>query len=148
MESTRNATRPICRNCSLAKVNRPRGLCWSCYYTPGVKRRYPSTSPNGRRGVGVGNGNQPSKEPAVSTTAEPGTPEKLAVMRRRARRGESLFHPADPFLFTGPAGMPRPPARVAIRPAGGAGEDAAVVSRFAGPRDGDVLDYCFVRGGG
>ena len=30
----------ICRNCGRSKVNRPRGLCWSCYYSPGVKDRF------------------------------------------------------------------------------------------------------------
>ena len=35
---------PLCRHCSQPKVNRPRGLCWSCYYTPGVKELYPPTS--------------------------------------------------------------------------------------------------------
>jgi len=27
----------ICRHCQKSKVNRPRGLCWSCYYRPGVR---------------------------------------------------------------------------------------------------------------
>ena len=35
---------PVCRNCNRGPVNRPRGLCWSCYYTPGVRDQYPSTS--------------------------------------------------------------------------------------------------------
>jgi hypothetical protein len=34
----------ICRHCGKKKVNRPRGLCWACYYTPGVKELYPVTS--------------------------------------------------------------------------------------------------------
>ncbi len=34
----------ICRHCRKGKVNRPRGLCWNCYYTPGVKALYPITS--------------------------------------------------------------------------------------------------------
>lgn len=29
-----------CRNCRKAKVCRPRGLCWRCYYTPGLKARF------------------------------------------------------------------------------------------------------------
>lgn len=33
-----------CRHCRAGKVNRPRGLCWNCYYTPGVKALYPVTS--------------------------------------------------------------------------------------------------------
>lgn len=33
-----------CRHCDTNAVNRPRGLCWTCYYTPGVLDLYPSTS--------------------------------------------------------------------------------------------------------
>ncbi len=33
--------------------------------------------------------------PEAPTSAKPGTEEKLAVLAERARRGESLFHPAD-----------------------------------------------------
>ena len=59
---------PICKHCQKSKVNRPRGLCWSCYYTPGVKELFPSTSKYARRGVGNFTGNAPlSPEP---TTAE------------------------------------------------------------------------------
>ena len=72
-----------CRHCSKSKVNRPRGLCWSCYYTPGVKELYPSTSKYARRGVGNFTGNAPL--PPVPTTAAPGTPEKLAVLEQRAK---------------------------------------------------------------
>lgn len=39
----------LCRHCQTKKANRPRGLCWPCYYTPGVKELYPSTSKYGRR---------------------------------------------------------------------------------------------------
>lgn len=37
------------------------------------------------------------REPAEGTTAEPGTPEKVEVMASRVARGESPFHPADPY---------------------------------------------------
>lgn len=36
--------------------------------------------------------------PAEPTSALPGTPDKIAVMRERAARGESLFHPQDATL--------------------------------------------------
>ena len=42
---------PICRHCTKSKVNRPRGLCWSCYYTPGVKEQYGMGC---RHGLGIG----------------------------------------------------------------------------------------------
>lgn len=38
----------ICRHCNRKKASRPRGLCWSCYYTPGVRERYPSQSVYGK----------------------------------------------------------------------------------------------------
>src|SRR5262245_37917882 len=92
----------ICRHCSKSKVNRPRGLCWSCYYTPGVKDQYPSTSKYARRGVGNFTGNAPiAPEP---TTAAPGTPEKMMVLEERARLKQALWHPLDAKY----AGDPRP----------------------------------------
>jgi len=92
----------ICRNCSKCKVNRPRGLCWSCYYTPGVKEMFPSTSKYARRGVGNFSGNAPL--PDSPTTAVPGTPEKLAILELRAKMKCAIFHPADAKY----AGDPRP----------------------------------------
>ncbi len=84
---------PVCRHCSNSKVNRPRGLCWSCYYRPGVKEMYPSTSKYARRGEGNFNGIAPvAPEP---TTAAPGSPEKMAVLEMRVRMKQSLWHPLD-----------------------------------------------------
>lgn len=40
----------VCRHCGERKVNRPRGLCWGCYYTPGVKEKYPVTCKTAPRG--------------------------------------------------------------------------------------------------
>jgi hypothetical protein len=82
-----------CRHCLCAPVSRPRGLCWGCYYTPGLRERYPSTSKFGRRGVGNFNGNCPL--PAFPTQASPGTPEKIAVLEERARLKQCLWHPDD-----------------------------------------------------
>lgn len=39
----------ICRHCQKVRANRPRGLCWGCYYTPGVLELYPSTSKFAKR---------------------------------------------------------------------------------------------------
>lgn len=93
---------PICRHCSKSKVNRPRGLCWSCYYTPGVKEKFPPTSKFARRGEGNFTGNAPlAPNP---TTAAPGSMEKLEVLAERVRNRQALFHPADAEF----AGDPRP----------------------------------------
>jgi len=83
----------LCCHCRTVKSNRPRGLCWSCYYTPGVRDLHPSTSKFGRRGVG--NFNRRMTVPPSPTHALPGTPEKVAVLEERARLGVSLWHPRD-----------------------------------------------------
>ena len=88
----------ICRHCSKCKVNRPRGLCWSCYYTPGILARYPSANTFGR---GLGKG---SDAPSLPTTAAPGTSDKVAVLEERAKLRQPLFHPADAMF----EGDPRP----------------------------------------
>jgi hypothetical protein len=83
----------LCRHCHKSKPNRPRGLCWSCYYTPGVRDQYPSTSKFARRGVGDYNGQ--SSLPPFPTGALPGSPEKVAILEQRAKMRLSLWHPAD-----------------------------------------------------
>ena len=82
----------LCRHCGLSPVQRPRGLCWSCYYTPGVRALYPPVSNCYRRGVGNGHGGYALPEP---TTAPPGPPEKVAVLEERARLRQCLWHPGD-----------------------------------------------------
>ncbi len=83
----------ICRHCNQSKVNRPRGLCWSCYYKPGVRDQYPSTSKYARRGVGNFCGTPPV--PTDATVAAPGSAEKIAILAERARLKQSLWHPND-----------------------------------------------------
>lgn len=83
---------PACRHCGRAKVNRPRGLCWDCYYAPGVRERYPSTSKFARRSKPDFFGSLLLPTP---TDAPPGSEEKMAVLAARAAAGESLFHPDD-----------------------------------------------------
>ena len=38
--------KPLCRHCQKKPANRGRGLCWACYYTPGVKELYPVAAKN------------------------------------------------------------------------------------------------------
>ncbi|MBY0521815.1 MAG: hypothetical protein K2R98_00360 [Gemmataceae bacterium] len=82
----------LCRHCNQVRSNRPRGLCWSCYYTPGVRDLYPSTSKFARRGVSDFNG---KAHTAAPTIALPGSPEKVAILEERARLQQELWHPAD-----------------------------------------------------
>jgi hypothetical protein len=83
----------FCRHCQKTRSNRPRGLCWACYYTPGVREQYPSTSKFARRGVEDCNGILAL--PPEPTVAPPGSPEKVAILELRARLHQSLWHPAD-----------------------------------------------------
>jgi hypothetical protein len=90
------SARPLCRHCNARPVNRPRGLCWPCFYTPGVPDLYPAADTRfstGRPGID-GDG----RPPATPTPARQGTPEKLDAMAERAARGESLFHTLDGSL--------------------------------------------------
>lgn len=91
-----------CRHCGFGKVTRPRGLCWVCFYLPGVRDLYTSESMYAKRGVG--NDNDTRKPPAMPTTAAPGTPGKVEVMVARAKAKRQVFHPADARF----EGDPRP----------------------------------------
>ena len=82
----------MCHHCQRVKSNRPRGLCWSCYYSPGVREKFPSTSKFARRGIGDFNGRAELAEP---TAALPGSEEKVGVLEERARLGQALWHPLD-----------------------------------------------------
>jgi hypothetical protein len=85
--------RKICCHCGKNPVNRPRGLCWTCYYAPGVREQHPSTSKYARRGVGNFNGNPDL--PAEATEAAPGSAEKIEILARRAAMRMALWHPED-----------------------------------------------------
>lgn len=104
----------LCRHCQKAKSNRPRGLCWGCYYRPGVRELYPSTSKFARRGVGNFSGNAPL--PDRLTAAAPGSEEKILVLMERARMQQALFHPLDGP--DGPADVQATPQSLALRDAG------------------------------
>lgn len=86
----------ICRHCLSRSISRPRGLCFSCYYTPHILALYPPQNDFARHGVGVA-GKSPVVHalPPEPTSAPPGTPEKVAVLARRAEQGYRLWHPLD-----------------------------------------------------
>lgn len=93
------ATPALCRHCGRRPATRSRGLCWWCYYQPGVRDLYPSTSPFGRRSFG--NVNRSAPLPASPTIAPPGSSEKVRVLMERARSGCSLWHPRDAVFCPG-----------------------------------------------
>ena len=79
----------ICRHCRRRPANRSRGLCWTCYYRPGVRERYPCRAKQCATAI------REPPPPAEPTTALPGTPEKVRVLEERAGRGEGLWHGGD-----------------------------------------------------
>lgn len=84
---------PMCRHCVVKVASRPRGLCWPCYYTPGVKDRFPSTSIHGRRSpITDTHSVRPLPEP---TDTRPGSAERLVVLESRAVARLAIFHPLD-----------------------------------------------------
>lgn len=87
----------LCRHCRTFRINRPRRLCWACYYRPGVKELYPPTSKFARKGHGADSVRRISLPP-FPTQALPGTPEKVAILEQRARLRQELFHPDDATL--------------------------------------------------
>jgi hypothetical protein len=88
----------LCRHCQRAPISRPRKLCWSCFYTPGVRELYPSTSKFGRRGLGNFFGKAPL--PPFPTQALPGSADKVALLTQRAQERQQLFHPDDATCAT------------------------------------------------
>lgn len=86
----------LCRHCKVVKVSRPRGLCWCCFYNTKIRAKYPINQRTAGRGHGKLLGARPV--PPTSTSAYPGTPEKIVVMERRARYRFQIFHPLDRTL--------------------------------------------------
>ncbi len=78
----------LCRHCNETPGTRARGLCWRCYYAPGVRGRYASKID---RGAGLRKG----RLPCVPTSAMPGSSEKIRILADRAARGQELFHAND-----------------------------------------------------
>lgn len=82
-----------CVHCKKGARSRPRGLCWTCYYSPAIRDLYEPTGKHGRRGIGNGYGGH--RPPDAPTDALPGTPAKVAVLERRAEQMRSLWHQSD-----------------------------------------------------
>lgn len=59
-----------CRHCGGGPVNRPRGLCWTCYHKPGVRELYPSASKYAPTG-------EPTREELDAMITEQLRPENL-----------------------------------------------------------------------
>lgn len=89
-------TETLCKHCQQRRRNRPRGLCFKCFFCREIREQYPKTHGGNWKFEGQDfNGTAPLGSP---TDAEPGTPEKIAVMEGRASSKQALFHPLDPVM--------------------------------------------------
>lgn len=96
-------TKPRCAHCKKLPADRPRGLCWRCYYQPQIRAATQCMDAFWRNGVLIKlrRGVQQPRHvvPAAGPTdALPGSLEKVLVLKQRARRGEELWHPNDATL--------------------------------------------------
>lgn len=95
-----------CRHCGFIPGARPRQLCWRCYKTLDIRRKYQMDSNNGSHGkiakddfYGLGDVAQP-------TLTLPGTLEKMLVLAQRVQDKQRLHHPEDARHGEDSAGIP------------------------------------------
>jgi len=84
--------KPLCVHCQRKRPSRPRGLCWTCYYTPGLRHLYPPLpSEAGRRYHPLVDFFGQVKLPTTPLVGWPGSAERIASLASRAGRNEDLF---------------------------------------------------------
>jgi hypothetical protein len=88
-------SRPLCRHCHERGTNRPRGLCWRCYYLPGMRKLYPSQSRYANHNDDFNGGYALPPDPITDL---PGTAATLAALAERVRLRVALRHPQDATL--------------------------------------------------
>lgn len=96
-----------CQECGHNPMGDHPPLCNACHEIPAVRNK------RGEKAAGV-----PQEAPDASraatasmahggaTTAQPGTPEKVAVLATRYVRRQALFHPGDPVVGHGIGAIP------------------------------------------
>lgn len=90
---------PLCVHCK-RRVQKSKGLCWSCFRDPDVHLRidYPTEWARISASRSSAPAVSSSPPPAESTDTEPGSDERIAVLSERVMRGESVSHPDDRTL--------------------------------------------------
>lgn len=68
------------------------GLCYICYYSPQIRKKYKEDRDEDRK---YPTEQIPYPLPAQPTDAQPGTEAKIEVMAERVARKEALHHPHD-----------------------------------------------------
>lgn len=84
-----------CRHCQREGNNYGSGLCWTCYYTPGIRKKYPrdfNRYAAKEENQDINGGYSP---PCCQTSTLPGTDDKIEVLAERLKQQVSLWHPHD-----------------------------------------------------
>jgi hypothetical protein len=84
-----------CRNCWQQRLLRPKGLCWKCYFTPGVRALYTPVSPRGNR---FHDAQAEGAVPDEATQALPRSEAKLAELARRVQMRQALHCSGDSVI--------------------------------------------------
>jgi hypothetical protein len=100
--------RPIrlCQHCKRRQINRPRLLCWSCFYEPAIRQQYEAVRNQYMEPHNLNrDNNKKPRLPTYPTDALPGSAEKIAIMEARFAEGLAVFHPEDRSNRVTPAEM-------------------------------------------
>lgn len=88
--------RKLCVHCGKRVANRPRGLCWPCFYCPAVRKLHKPIGKHGRAGARSWEDDADPKGPPLEPTSTlPGTKERIAALRKRHSRRRELWHAQD-----------------------------------------------------
>jgi hypothetical protein len=96
-----DASLKICRHCGRPRSLRRRGLCYGCYFEPGVREKYEPTSAMANRGSGLTVVPARKVEKDKKDRARrpcpfaPGSPERIQKLEDRAYFGLPLWTPGD-----------------------------------------------------
>lgn len=85
---------PRCKHCRKNKPSKRRGLCHACHAIPYIRNAYPPLAPQGNK-VYEFDTKKDIPMPKRSTTAAPGSEEKISVLAARFAARKALFHPSD-----------------------------------------------------
>lgn len=105
-----------CQECKGHPMGDHPPLCNRCYEIPAVRNKAAENTPGGRQeALDDARVARASSAAGGATTAKPGTPEKIAVLRARYGRRQALFHPGDPVVVREVAALPLVLRPLAIR---------------------------------
>ena len=86
---------PLCRHCGKKIAKRPGGLCWTCYYAPGIRAMYPTRRRNQYVSFEMPIPLCKDGFDYAPTGCPAGSEDKIEVMRERVAYGLPVCHPED-----------------------------------------------------